>query len=407
MPFGPVADTASGGELSRVALALAVVAGGETLVFDEIDAGIGGVTAHRVAETLSRLALRAQVITITHLPQIANVGDASFPRREGARRPHSDGDRGALRCRAPDGARANAWRRGVPDRDRRPSPGNDRGRRHGPARPADEGSRQAAPPRRPRDHRRRRPRSRLGRGARRSGRASGCHVSPSSSGRFPNPGPLELVRAGVCLVDASPGVDLFDEVVDGETVTVRAGGFSGGTERDSPTASSSRSARSSARSPTSRVASRRRSRRSADNTLRHLRDEGKLLADGIDFPPLQTRFRDRHAVVVARGPGYKSDLRIVRPYIRNFKPVLVAVDGGADALLEIGLKPHVIVGDFDSVLDAALKTGAELLVHAYSDGRAPGSERLHCARARVLDLYRLRGSAKTSPSSWRTSAGPS
>jgi DNA repair protein RecN (Recombination protein N) len=78
LPFGPVAETASGGELSRVALALAVVAGGETLVFDEIDAGIGGVTAHRVAETLSRLSGRAQVITITHLPQIANVADRHF-----------------------------------------------------------------------------------------------------------------------------------------------------------------------------------------------------------------------------------------------------------------------------------------------------------------------------------------
>ena len=78
LPFGPVAETASGGELSRVALALAVVAGGETLVFDEIDAGIGGVTAHRVAETLSRLAERAQVVTITHLPQIANVASRHF-----------------------------------------------------------------------------------------------------------------------------------------------------------------------------------------------------------------------------------------------------------------------------------------------------------------------------------------
>ncbi|MEI7759318.1 MAG: AAA family ATPase [Thermoleophilia bacterium] len=78
LPFGPVAETASGGELSRIALALAVVAGGETLVFDEIDAGIGGVTAHRVAETLERLAQRAQVITITHLPQIANVAARHF-----------------------------------------------------------------------------------------------------------------------------------------------------------------------------------------------------------------------------------------------------------------------------------------------------------------------------------------
>jgi DNA repair protein RecN (Recombination protein N) len=78
LPFGPVADTASGGELSRVALALAAVAGGETLVFDEIDAGVGGRTAHRVAETLGRLAQRAQVITITHLPQIAKVAERHF-----------------------------------------------------------------------------------------------------------------------------------------------------------------------------------------------------------------------------------------------------------------------------------------------------------------------------------------
>ena len=78
LPLGPVAETASGGELSRIALALAVVAGGETIVFDEIDAGIGGVTAHRVAETLARLAERAQVITITHLPQIANVATTHF-----------------------------------------------------------------------------------------------------------------------------------------------------------------------------------------------------------------------------------------------------------------------------------------------------------------------------------------
>ncbi|MCE3287873.1 MAG: repair protein RecN [Gaiellaceae bacterium] len=78
LPFAPVADTASGGELSRIALALAAVAGGETLVFDEIDAGIGGVTAHAVADTLQRLAARAQILTITHLPQIASVADAHF-----------------------------------------------------------------------------------------------------------------------------------------------------------------------------------------------------------------------------------------------------------------------------------------------------------------------------------------
>jgi DNA repair protein RecN (Recombination protein N) len=78
LPLAPVAETASGGELSRIALAIAAVAGGETLVFDEIDAGIGGETAHRVAETLRRLAERAQVVTITHLPQIASVADRHF-----------------------------------------------------------------------------------------------------------------------------------------------------------------------------------------------------------------------------------------------------------------------------------------------------------------------------------------
>ena len=78
LPFGPVAETASGGELSRIALAIAAVGGGETLVFDEIDAGIGGETAHAVAATLKRLAERAQVITITHLPQIASVAETHY-----------------------------------------------------------------------------------------------------------------------------------------------------------------------------------------------------------------------------------------------------------------------------------------------------------------------------------------
>ena len=96
----------------------------------------------------------------------------------------------------------------------------------------------------------------------------------------------------------------------------------------------------------------------------------------------------------------------MRPYIRNFKPVLVAVDGGADALLEIGLKPHVIVGDFDSVSDAALKTGAELLVHAYADGRAPGSERL-TALGLTYSTVSAPASARTSRFSSRTSAAPS
>jgi uncharacterized membrane-anchored protein len=207
-----------------------------------------------------------------------------------------------------------------------------------------------------------------------SGARAVVNVSPSSSGRFPNPGPLELVRAGVCLVDA-PGADLFETVTEGETLALRDGAlWRNGTRLAEGVELTEAALAEALAEQQDRVTSALEA--FADNTLRHLREEGKLLADGIEFPALQTRFRDRHAVVIARGPGYKRDLRIVRPYIRNFKPALVAVDGGADALLELGLKPHVIVGDFDSVSDAALRSGAELLVHAYPDGRAPGAERL-------------------------------
>jgi uncharacterized membrane-anchored protein len=200
------------------------------------------------------------------------------------------------------------------------------------------------------------------------------NVARSASGKFPNPGPLELVRSGVCLIDA-PGAALFDDVTDGEILTVRGANlYRNGTCLARGKALSTSELERSLAEQRTRVTDALEA--FADNTLRHLREEGGLLSEGIAFPPLETRFRDHHALVVARGPGYKSDLRIVRPYIRNFEPVLVAVDGGADALLEVGLKPHVIVGDMDSVSDGALRCGAELLVHAYTDGRAPGAVRL-------------------------------
>jgi uncharacterized membrane-anchored protein len=200
------------------------------------------------------------------------------------------------------------------------------------------------------------------------------NVSPSQSDRFPNPGPLLLVRSGVRLIDA-PGADLFDTVNEGEVVTVRgASVFRNGTRLVS--------GRILEEEALARKLAEQRGRVTealeafADNTMRYLREEGRLLAEGIEFPQLETRFRERHALVVARGPGHKRDLRIVRGYVRDFKPVLVGVDGGADALLAAGYRPDVIVGDMDSVSDDALRSGAELLVHAYEDGRAPGAERV-------------------------------
>jgi uncharacterized membrane-anchored protein len=200
------------------------------------------------------------------------------------------------------------------------------------------------------------------------------NVAASQSGRFPNPGPLLLVRGGVRLIDA-PGAPLFDELIDGEDVTVRGAGlFRNGSRLATGTALDARELETALAEQRARVTDALEV--FAENTLLYLREEGRLLAEGIDFPPLRTRFRERHVLVVARGPGYKRDLAIVRSYVRDFKPVIVGVDGGADALLEAGIRPHVIVGDMDSVSDEALRCGAELIVHAYRHGAAPGAARL-------------------------------
>jgi uncharacterized membrane-anchored protein len=200
------------------------------------------------------------------------------------------------------------------------------------------------------------------------------NVAPSQTGRFPNPGPLQLVRGGVRLIDVA-GTDLFDELSDGERLTVRGASlFRNGTCVATGRTLEERELEGALQDQRGRVTEALQE--FADNTLRYLRDEGRLLAEGIDFPALRTGFRDRHALVVARGPGHKRDLRMVRPYVREFRPVLVAVDGGAEALLEEGWKPDVIVGDMDSVTDATLRCGAEILVHAYPGGEAPGERRL-------------------------------
>src|SRR5205823_11510186 len=182
-----------------------------------------------------------------------------------------------------------------------------------------------------------------------------------------------LVRAGVRLIDVA-SAELFDSVHEGELLTVRGAGlYRNGTCLATGRVLDERELERLLGEQRGRVTEALEA--FAENTMRYLREEGKLLAEGIEFPALQTRFRERHALVVARGPGYKRDLRMVRPYLRDFKPVLIAVDGGADALLEGGHRPDVIVGDMDSVSDEAMACGAELLVHAYPRGPAPGAER--------------------------------
>jgi uncharacterized membrane-anchored protein len=200
------------------------------------------------------------------------------------------------------------------------------------------------------------------------------NVSPSVTGRFPNVGPLALVRGGVRLIDC-PDADLFDDVKEGESLVVRGSGlFRNGTRVAAGHIHTEDELERMLADQRARVTDALES--FAENTLRHVRDESRVLSDGVQMPQLKTSFRDRHALVVARAPEAKRDLRTVRSYIREFKPILMGVDGGADRLLEAGYRPDLVVGDMDSVSDAALKSGAEIVVHAYPGGRAPGRERV-------------------------------
>jgi uncharacterized membrane-anchored protein len=200
------------------------------------------------------------------------------------------------------------------------------------------------------------------------------NVSPFSTGRYPNPGPLLLARAGVLLIDA-PAAPLFEELKDGDPVAI----VDGEVRRDGTVLASGRVL---ATGELAEELSEHRQRIDealaafAENTIARLRDEGELLAGRIELPRTRTVFRDRHVLIVARGTGYRKDLRALRAYIRDVRPVLVGVDGGADAILEEGLRPDLVLGDMDSASDEALRCGAELVVHAYPDGHAPGSPRL-------------------------------
>jgi uncharacterized membrane-anchored protein len=200
------------------------------------------------------------------------------------------------------------------------------------------------------------------------------NISHSSDGRYPNAGPLLLVRAGIRVIDA-PGAPLFDRLRDGDPLMIEGRRvLSGGDELAVGKVLE-------AEELAERLDEQRRQidealAAFAENTVSHLRQEGELLAGRIEFPATRPRFRDRHVLIVVRGPTYRRDLQALRAYIRDVKPVLVGVDGGADALLEDGWQPDLILGDMDSASDAALRSGAELIVHAYPDGRAPGRERL-------------------------------
>lgn len=200
------------------------------------------------------------------------------------------------------------------------------------------------------------------------------NVQASSTGRYPNAGPTILAEHGVKLVDA-PAAPLFDELRDGEEISIDGAEVSRngavmaiGRVIDLEEASGQME-RHRARVDEAIAAF-------AQNTIEHLEEEGELLIGRIELPEIRTEFRDRHALIVVRGPAYRRDLETLRAYISDTRPVLVGVDGGADAIIEAGFAPDIVLGDMDSASDAALRSGAELIVHGYPGGEAPGRERV-------------------------------
>ncbi len=203
--------------------------------------------------------------------------------------------------------------------------------------------------------------------------AAVLNAARSTSGRYPNLGPEILVSAGVPLLD-DLGPDILtlveghrvrvveSEVYEGERLVAE-----GVLQDEHTVAAATEAAREGLAVQLESFAA---------NTMDYLRRERELLLDGVGVPDISTVIEGRQVLIVVRGYHYKEDLVVLRPYIREYRPVLIGVDGGADAILEAGWKPDMIVGDMDSVSDRALACGAEVVVHAYRDGRAPGVERV-------------------------------
>ena len=203
--------------------------------------------------------------------------------------------------------------------------------------------------------------------------AAVVNASPSISGRYPNLGPEILVAAGIPLLDGAGAAVMA--LRDGSPVRVGDDGVWSGDRLVAPGKWQDKASITAAMEQ-ARAGLSSQLEAFVANTMELLRTERDLLLDGVGVPEIDTDLADRHVLIVVRGYHYREDLATLRPYIREYRPVLIGVDGGADAILEAGYLPDLVVGDMDSVSDRALTCGAEVVVHAYRDGRAPGLDRV-------------------------------
>ena len=206
------------------------------------------------------------------------------------------------------------------------------------------------------------------------GAAAVVNASPSITGRYPNLGPLILLQAGIPLVDGVGGL-VMRKVREGTRLRIEHDRVYAGGEL---VAVGVRQAESSVLKAMEEAQAGLAGHFDdfARNTLEYLQRERDLLFGGVGMPELDQSLAGRHALVVVRGPDYREDLATLRPYIREVRPVLIGVDGGADAILEAGYRPDLVLGDMDSVTEEALRSAREIVLHAYPGGQAPGRERL-------------------------------
>ncbi|MFC4002447.1 putative cytokinetic ring protein SteA [Prauserella oleivorans] len=207
-----------------------------------------------------------------------------------------------------------------------------------------------------------------------AGVAAVVNASPSISGRFPNLGPEILVEAGIPLID-NVGAEVLHRVKDGSKVRVHEGVLYVG---DRQVASGSVQTPESIADQMIEAKAGMSTQLEAfsANTIEFLRRERTLILDGVGVPDLRVPLQDRHVLVVAPGTGHVEDVRALKKYIAEHRPVIVGVDSAADTLRELGYTPDIVVGDPSGIEAETLKASGEVVVPAQPDGHAPGVERI-------------------------------
>ena len=213
------------------------------------------------------------------------------------------------------------------------------------------------------------------------------NAAQSSLGRYPNTGPMILLEAGIPLIEVV-GEEFFNSLKEGDLLTINGDCIKSGNLEVKGMRMTIDIAKAKLVEGQENIG--RELAAFAQNTLEHLNTECRLFFEPLDIPGLKTNIRGKHVVVVTRGPGYERDLRAIRNYIKEIKPVIIAVDGAADCLLSQGIKPNILIGDMDSVSTNALKSKADVIVHGYIDPNriSPGEER---CRLMEIDAKLLRG----------------